>query len=240
MIYVTGDTHGDMKYFAPERMAFGPEDKVIITGDFGFMLENVRKGQKDLDALEKKPYEILFVPGNHEHYQELAKFPVVERYGAPVRKIRENIYMLLRGEIYTIEGRTFFAFGGAYSIDKDWRMKFQSICGIPIWFPEEMPSKEEYHRGIENLKACGMQVDYVLTHTAPRCVIPQILGMGVNPDAHEQELNGFLNWIYLDGTFKKWYCGHFHVDMSVNDQFVACFEGIYPLGTGPVRPPEEP
>ena len=49
------------------------------------------------------------------------------------------------------------------------------------------------------------------------------------------ELNGFLNWLYHDGTFKAWYCGHFHMDLRVNDQMFACFEGIYPLGTGPVH-----
>ena len=228
MIYITGDTHGKLKYFDRQRMPFGPGDKVIITGDFGFLMEQSRADWNNLEELAQKPYEILFIPGNHENYPALAKFPVVERYGAPVRKLRENIYMLLRGEVYTMEGKTFFAFGGAYSIDKDWRLKYQSICGVPIWFPEELPSPEEYRRGIENLEARGMQVDYVLSHTAPRCVIPQIIG--VRPDPHEDELNGFLNWLYHDGTFKHWYCGHFHVDIQVNDQMTACFEEIYPIG----------
>ena len=227
MIYITGDTHGKLSYFDKARMPFGPGDKVIVTGDFGFLMERTRAARNDLEDLAKKPFEILFIPGNHENYPALAQCPVVERYGAPVVQVRENIYMLRRGEIYTIEGKTFFAFGGAYSIDKDWRLKYESICGIPIWFPEELPSPAEYRRGIENLEACGMKVDYVLSHTAPRCVIPQIIG--VRPDPHEDELNGFLNWIYHEGTFQKWYCGHFHVDMQVNPQMIACFEAIHPL-----------
>ena len=233
MIYITGDTHGELKYFSPDRMPFGSDEKVIVTGDFGFVFAQDQEEQRELDILGSRPYEILFIPGNHENYPALAEFPLVERYGAPVRKIRENIYMLLRGEIYTIEGKTFFAFGGAYSIDKDWRMQYEKVYGVPIWFQEELPSSEEYRRGIANLQACGMKVDYVLTHTAPRCVIPQIIQKA--PDLHEDELNGFLNWLYHDGTFKAWYCGHFHMDLRVNDQMFACFEGIYPLGTGPVH-----
>ena len=72
-----------------------------------------------------------------------------------------------------------------------------------------------------------MTVDYILTHTAPRLVIPQIIGR--LPDPHESELNGYLEWIYYEVTFKKWFFGHFHEDMVLYDLMVACLEKVHRL-----------
>ena len=74
-----------------------------------------------------------------------------------------------------------------------------------------------------------MKMDYILTHTAPRTIIPRVISK--TPDPHEDELNGFLDWIYHEAEFKSWYFGHFHMDMQVNDQMVACFEKIHQVGT---------
>ena len=51
--------------------------------------------------------------------------------------------------------------GGAYSIDRYARTE-----GVD-WFPEEIPSREEYEEGLDNLEKCGYRVDYIITHTAP-------------------------------------------------------------------------
>ena len=51
-----------------------------------------------LNFLAKKPYEVLFCEGNHENFNELFKYPVVEIYGGKAHKIRENIYHLMRGK----------------------------------------------------------------------------------------------------------------------------------------------
>ena len=67
----------------------------------------------------------------------------------------------MRGEIYTIEGKTFFTFGGGYSIDQPLRKENVS------WRPQEMPSKQEYENGLTHLEKVNNQVDYILTHTAP-------------------------------------------------------------------------
>lgn len=68
-------------------------------------------------------------------------------------------------------------------------------------------------------------VDVVLTHTAPFSAIPRIIGK--YPDEHDRELTGFQDWVYHDVNFKKWYCGHFHVDLAVNRRLQVCYEGFY-------------
>ena len=234
MIYIRGDTHGELSCFTDEKMpgqsAWTSSDKLIITGDFGFVFrgekENLPERNK-LDALARKPYEILFVDGNHENFDALEAYPEVLRYGAPVRQIRPNIFWLRRGYVYTIEGKTFFVMGGGYSLDKAWRMKYQAVCGEQIWFEGEMPSPAEYQRATKNLQERNMTVDYILTHTAPRLIIPQVIGRA--PDPHEAELNGFLDWIYYEVTFRRWFFGHLHEDAQLYDLMVACYEQVHRL-----------
>ena len=234
MIHVRGDTHGELSCFTDEKMpgqsAWGRDDKLIVTGDFGFVFRGEQKNlpeRNTLDALARKPYEILFVDGTHENFDLLETYPEVIRYGAPVRRIRPNIFWLQRGYVYTIENQTFFVMGGGYSLDKAFRMDYQACGGEQIWFEREMPSPAEYRRAIDSLRAQNMTVDYILTHTAPRLIIPQVIGRA--PDPHEAELNGFLDWVYYETTFRRWYFGHLHEDAQLYDLMIACHEQVHHL-----------
>ena len=109
MIYIRGDTHGELSAITFLRSRLTAEDKLIVTGDFGFVFRGERKNmaeRNNLNTLAEMPFEILFVDGNHENFPELEAYPEVIRYGAPVRQIRPNIFWLRRGYIYTIEGNT--------------------------------------------------------------------------------------------------------------------------------------
>lgn len=74
-IYVTGDTHGDIGRFSDTCLGsennLSEHDKLLICGDFGFVWYNSKdhtgKTEDDslLDELSKKPFEILFIDGNH-------------------------------------------------------------------------------------------------------------------------------------------------------------------------------
>lgn len=235
MIYIRGDTHGDLDAIAAmERFHSEQWDetvKLVITGDFQFVFrggDGNPKEKSKLDALAEKPYEILFLDGNHEGFDALEQYPLEQRYGAPVRRIRERIFWLQRGYVYIIEGHTFFVMGGGYSLDKADRLARESLGAPKEWFHQEMPCKEEYDRAVASLQSRDLAVDYVLTHTAPSLVIPRIIGKA--PDPHEGQLTEFLNWVYQDCRYKKWYCGHFHVDLAVHDQFVACLDALHRIG----------
>ena len=118
MIYITGDTHGefDKLYFLENSMddhKIKQENYLIICGDFG----GIRTGtEEELYELKREicfPFKVLFVSGNHENYDALEKFPVAEWHGGKVQCISENIIHLMRGQIYEIQGKKFFTFGGA-------------------------------------------------------------------------------------------------------------------------------
>lgn len=231
MIHITGDIHGAVfERFTPESMpgekTWGEDDKLIVLGDFGliFYTEIERFAferqleEKKLKYLEDKPYEILFIDGNHENFDRLFReSKEEERYGGTVRRIGKNIYWLQRGQIYTIENKTFFCMGGAYSIDKAWRQE-----GIS-WWPQESPSEEEYKFASKNLLSSGKKVDYILTHTCPQVFIPV---MGYTADPHDFELTSFFNWIWYEIEFNHWYFGHWHIDKELHSKVTAMFERV--------------
>ena len=62
MIYVTGDTHGELARFSEENAickCLQPDDMLIVAGDFGFIWGDYRDEIK-LDLLESLPFTIAF------------------------------------------------------------------------------------------------------------------------------------------------------------------------------------
>jgi hypothetical protein len=216
MVYITGDTHGYIERFSPEQMSgeseWTEDDYLIICGDFGFVYRDDEEENASLDALSEKPYTICFCDGNHENFNALSEYREVDWHGGRVHKIRKNVFHLMRGNVYDIDGKKFFAMGGAYSIDRATRIEGFS------WWRDELPSEKEYKYAAENLEKHGKNIDYVITHTAPREIIRK---MGEYPDMHDAELTGFLEWVMYEVEFKKWFFGHWHIDRNIDDKFRA-------------------
>lgn len=231
MIYITGDLHGDLKEFIsrvkPNGSEWTADDKLIVGGDFGFVFDiadenGEYKDDAKLDYIaEYLPQQILFVSGNHENFDRLYAYPDVPLYGGTAKEIRNGkIYLLKRGECYSIEEKSFFAFGGAYSVDRHLRKEGVS------WWQQELPSSVEYRRAIETIKKYR-RFDYVITHTCPERIIYL---MKKRPDFHEAELTGFLDWLFTEVDFKAWYFGHWHIDEEFYDgRITACFKGVYAI-----------
>ena len=222
MIYITGDTHGEyndtVRRFAENGVAKG--DTVIVCGDFGFVGRIGGKHQYYLKQLAKEEYTILFVDGNHENFDMLETYPVVELFGGKAHKIADNIYHLMRGQIFDIEGKRYFVFGGAYSIDKKMRIEGKS------WWPQELPVKEDYDEAAANLKKAGYKVDHVLTHTIPDSMIYRI---GKLPDPHDAELTGYFEWLSRELDFRSWFAGHWHINRSFDDKFHILYDKMIAL-----------
>jgi len=217
MIRIMGDTHGDQSRFLynTEEKTWTEDDIIIVTGDFGFIFWNDYSEQCFLDDLETKPYTLAFVEGNHEGNDAINQYPVEIWNGGKIHRIRKNIIHLMRGQVFTIQGKIFFTMGGAYSPDR--YMRFEG----KTWFPEELPDDVEYREAYFNLAANNFRVDYILTHTCPRSVIAQ---MGRRSCPHERRLNGFLDWVKHQVAFSHWYFGHWHQDRRINDQFTVMYK----------------
>lgn len=242
MIYITGDTHADFGRFStkkfPEQKEMTRDDFVIICGDFGGVWDNSSREWYWLDWLEEKPFTLLFVDGNHENFDFINRFPVVSFHGGKAHKIRKNIYHLMRGYVFKLDGKKFFAFGGASSHDiqdgildmdnyhslhdlvNDYNRRTKNGEFLRInhlsWWEEELPSQEEMERGIKNLKKVGNEVDYVIAHCLPQDVA-SAAGY-TTPD----KLTTYFNSLIMEKELKfhRWYCGHYHDERTVMGKFV--------------------
>ena len=190
MVFVTGDLHGNFerfkpKYF-PEQARMTKQDIMICTGDFGGVWFGDIRDDETLDWLERLPFTLAFVCGNHENYDVLERYPVAEWHGGKVHRIRPHVLHLMRGQIFELEGCRFFTMGGAKSHDiedgilepdaPDFERKLMMLQRKPraryrinhiSWWAQELPSDEEYAEARRNLDAVGWQVDYIITHCAP-------------------------------------------------------------------------
>ena len=88
---------------------------LIVCGDFGFIWNGSEKEKKILQKIGKMKPTIAFIPGCHDNYALLSEYPEVDFCSGKARHISGNLYELLRGQIYTIDNKTVFAFGGGIS-----------------------------------------------------------------------------------------------------------------------------
>lgn len=202
MIYVTGDTHGEYERLKSFDEVLSDGDLCIICGDFGYVFKDDIIERKILDEIALRPYTLLFVDGNHENFTALYNYPEETWNGGKIHRIRNNIIHLCRGQVFEIEGHTFFTFGGGNSIDRMMRRE-----GIS-WWPQEMPNNEEYSEADRNLNRYGRSVDFIITHAAPEDTMSRL-----HPyHADEKPLNNFLEYIRETVTYKHWFMGHLHRD----------------------------
>lgn len=223
-VYVTGDTHrdvdfGKIKKFKKENPELGKDDYLIITGDFGGVW-NEKTIDKDLKPYEELGFNVLFVDGNHENFPLLNSFPCEIWNGGKIHRIRDNIIHLMRGQIFNLEGKTFFTFGGATSLDKCFRRE-----GIS-WWSEEVPSEDEFEKAKENLKAAGNKVDYIITHSCDAKSSDIILFDGYHSYHKIYPENIMLTYFEENTDYLHWYFGHFHLDMEIGEKKTLLYQNI--------------
>lgn len=228
-ILLTGDTHGEVIQRLANRkiqMACNGDypSHVIVLGDFGVIWDNsqssVARETYAIKWLTEKPWITLAVLGNHEGYERIYQLPLVDLYGGKAYKVSDKVYILQHGHVFTIEGKKFFSFGGAVSIDKARRQNRVS------WWEEENPTNADFYRGDENLRKVDYNVDYVISHTAPQKAIDYFqhklpFGNLSKEDDMYYELKKqdpavhMLSAFLENGlAFRKWYFGHFHITDS--------------------------
>lgn len=221
MIFITGDTHNSIDISKLNKKNFDEseltkEDFVIITGDFGFVWDNNPK--KDtwwLKWFQDKNFTTLFVDGNHENHNRLDSFPVTEWNGGKVHIINDSVIHLMRGQVFELDGKTFFTMGGAESSDQEYRKENVS------WWSREMPSKEEYQEALRNLDKHHWKVDYVITHAAPDNIQYRLC-----PQYNHNKLSNFLFTVDKDLHFKQWYFGHYHDDRQIDELHTLVYHNI--------------
>ena len=228
MIFITGDTHGeiDIRKFNsrkfPEQKKLTKSDFMIVAGDFGLIWDGSNECKYWLNWLLEKSFTTLFIDGNHENFELLNSYPVINWKGGKVHQITDSVIHLMRGQIFVIDKLKFFTFGGAKSSDKEFRKEGVS------WWKQEMPSQEEYVEGLRNLEINNWIVDYVITHTCP-VEVQDILIKRFYKNLEVTELNRYLFEIDSKTNYKHWYFGHNHLDENLTDKHTILYNKIIRL-----------
>lgn len=200
-------------------------DILLICGDFGYIFRGDEDEDKFLDYIEKEAnFDIIFVDGNHENFPKIYSYPIEQWNNGKVHRIRNNIRHLMRGEIYTINSKTFFVFGGGYSIDKERRLDYEKVYGRKIWWEEEFPTKQEIDNAYKNLEKYNWKVNYIITHSAPTNVLPMVSEFFISSlKADIDIVNSTLEDIRQKTDFDHWYFGHYHGNKDF-DKFTLLYE----------------
>ena len=193
-----------------------------------------------LDWLDSRPFTTLFVCGNHENFDRLYQYPVEDWHGGKVHKIRDSVLHLMRGQVFEIEEKKIFSFGGASSHDiqggvlepddPEFEKKYATLSRgyLPFrinhwsWWKQELPSEEEMEEGRQNLEKHDNKVDFIVTHSCAAST-QALLGHGLYSKDY---LNEYLEEIRQKCKFKKWFFGHYHDNRNVNAEEILIWEQI--------------
>lgn len=224
--FITGDTHGD-NY---KRLKNLPKKSaVIILGDasfnyFGDLRDELgKKKVNDLDILvycvrgnhEIPPCEVPTMKSNYDEYVHGIVY---------VENEYPNIKYFRDGGNYRIRDKSILVIGGAYSVDKFYRLSH----GLN-WFENEQLSERE-KTTISN-SVHGKYFDIVLTHTCPYLWQPTDLFLGsIDQNSVDSSTERWLQEIANKHIiWDNWYFGHFHDDRDITDNIHMLFKKVVPL-----------
>lgn len=215
MIYLISDLHGDKKFKGLQEYLRAAEsnDLLIILGDIGLNFENTPENRDFTEYFLSMKKNIAFIDGNHENFGYINSFPLDTWNGGTVHRLSEHIVHMKRGNIYEIDGKSFFAFGGCKSSPK-W-------AEMGLWYPGEEATEEECRYAYENLKAHDFKVDYVLTHKYEKEPV------GPKTCINLKKLTEFIEG---NVAYRKWYSGHWHRTEKVDEKHELVYDILMPVG----------
>ena len=220
MIYITGDTHGDFSRLL--TLDYNDGDMIIVLGDAGI---NYYKNNEDIklkNYLNSLNLKLFCVRGNHEERPEnISTYKVVDMFDGKVYLEDDypNLIFAKDGEVYNIDGLSILVIGGAYSVDKDYRL----MHGYK-WFKNEQLNKEEMDDILN--KVSGRYFDVILTHTCPYKYEPREVFLPfIDQSKVDKSMELFLDKIEDSIDYNKWYCGHYHIEKRI-DKLEFMFENI--------------
>lgn len=231
-VFIRGDTHGDFEWL-PEwcrENETTTNDILILLGDHALRFEGANKPRelyrKELVAAQ--PITIFALRGNHDrpYYKEdgtvwedikLTECPLLDNRGCGNLLFFEdkmwhdskypNIWYFQDGKKYFIKEKSFFTYGGAYSVDKEWRQIMHWT-----WYPNEIVSNEEHCAVLDTID--HQHFNFILTHTCPTDWQPTDLFMkGLDQSKVDTTMERYLDDVlrYI-GRYNYWYFGHYHAN----------------------------
>jgi 3-oxoacid CoA-transferase subunit A len=197
------------------------EVAVIILGDAGLNFYLNKTDEKKKKILANYGIRIYCVRGNHEERPENLgyKLEFDKDVGGDVYidDVNPEIRYFQDGGIYWIEGHKTLIVGGAYSVDKWWRLRRAGLTEqdnnpkMSGWFSDEQLTEDE--KTAIDFVTLNESFDFVLTHTCPIAWEPTDLFLGcIDQSTVDKSMELWLDTIKDNVQWKYYLFGHFHAD----------------------------
>ena len=233
-VLITGDTHGRVTQrllnIARNNPDLVPEETaIIILGDAGINFYLNKSDKKNKYQINKYGYNIYCVRGNHEErpenlgyiehwYDENVKGYVMYEPDYP------NIKYFEDGNTYEICGKSVLVIGGAYSVDKWYRLNRAGVTNKldkdylnprkTGWFPDEQLL--DWEMTMIEKEHFGKHYDVILTHTCPISWEPTDLFLpGLDQSGVDKTMELWLDEVKQKVDWNIWLFGHYHGDQLV-------------------------
>lgn len=217
MNYITGDTHGDFKDLVRfcKKRKLTENDTVIVLGDAGINYFGDKRDKYPRNQLRKTSATIFCIHGNHEmRPQGIDVYREMTWHGGTVYVEDEypNILFAKDGEVYDFGGLSAIAIGGAYSVDKKYRLE----RGLH-WFADEQPDQNTKNYVESQLEKHSWKIDIVLSHTAPIKYEPtEVFLPGIDQSKVDKTTEQWLDSIEDRLDYQYWCCGHYHTSKRID------------------------
>ena len=218
---VTGDCHGvvAVKHRIEDILLntnYKPtETALIILGDASINFWLTNRERKEKVKLKKLGMMIYCVRGNHEERPEYLGYQLQydENVGGKVYVDDDNdmIRYFQDGGEYCIDGYDVLTIGGAYSVDKDYRLAAAGGVENSGWFPGEQLGDKERLDILTKIK--DKYYDFVFTHTAPITWEPTDLFLDcIDQSKVDKTTEYWLKSVAMNCKWVIWCFGHYHAD----------------------------
>ena len=226
---IHGDCHSDFTWMTNGCLnKYEPEETgIIILGDAGFdfwLNKNDDRKKKEVNA---RGYHIYWLRGNHEaRPQDIKSYEKIFDKNVNGIVYYNPIYPYLHAFLdygfYRIDGYNCYIIGGAYSVDKYYRLKSARLTEETNdpkksgWFNNEQLTREEMDRATEqlyNFKDIGQHIDFILSHTCPYSWEPRDMFLSsIDQSTVDNTMEKWMDSWKDDFHNYIWCFGHFHAD----------------------------
>lgn len=228
MIYFTGDVHRQvndlLRRLDYKKIQHTVDQIVVLLGDVGVNYCDNLQDRVEKQKLQDSGRTYFCIHGNHEMrpesietYHELTNdfgtFYVEDDY--------PNLLFAKDGEIYNLENKKVLVLGGAYSVDKWYR-----LASGYRWFEDEQISCEKRSDILKRIKEIK-KVDLVLSHTCPEQWQPTDLFLqGLDQSTVDKSMEEWLAEVEKVLTYQHWLFAHFHENRYINEKVTMLFRKI--------------
>lgn len=205
------DPHGNFNFVNQlcKQYNTSVDDIIITLGDNGLLYggHDNPMSSKLREDLSTKPITFLVMRGNHDDRpSQYSLTPMYySRFNATAYHDTKhaNIYYAVDGEVYNLNNKKFLLIGGAYSVDKYYRLN----AGY-YWNPLEQLTDEEMGRISGSI--IGQKFDFVLTHTCPYDWQPVEMFLDYPLNSIDSSMEFWLNRLNKQISYDRWIFGHYH------------------------------